>query len=59
MPIARRRSTVVSPRRRVVIEDEVDGGEDLAVHGKVDRTIELPQDVSDGPRGSPGIPLDA
>ena len=58
MPIARRRSTVVSPRRRV-IEGEVDGGEDLAVHGKVDRTIELPQDVSDGPRGQPWSPRDA
>ena len=31
-------------------------GEDLTVDGKVDGTIELPQHVSDGPRGQPWSP---
>ena len=43
-------------RRRVVIEGEVNGGEDLAVDGKVDGTIELPQRISDGPRGQSWSP---
>lgn len=43
----------------MIIEGEVNGGEDLAVDGKVDGTIDLPQHASDGPRGSPRVPRDA